>query len=112
MEAVESQDQAADLTEAEVLSKVQALGELADEQRNSIVCALIGHSRICTTFFGYQYCGRCSAQVGDTLGGVGRSDIVAVGHNCGICRANFAKCDWRDKLFAPDPFVVEEGEAP
>lgn len=102
---------AAELSEADVQAKLAALGELDDETRNGIVCALIGHSRICTAFFGYQYCGRCGTQVGDNLAGVPRYDTVVVAHNCETCRANFAKCDWRDTLYTPDPFKTDDAVA-
>lgn len=31
-------------------------------------------------FFGYQYCGRCGEQIGDTLASVGNRDIVFLSH--------------------------------
>ena len=74
--------------------------------RARMVCALIGHSRIVTGCFGYVYCGRCEAQVGDQLlsGYDGAEESVRVGHNCKTCRANYRKMDWRDKFLAPNPF--------
>lgn len=91
------------MTKAEVMKRVQGL---SDEQKKAVVCSLVGHSRIVTGCFGYVYCGRCGAQVADSLGGV-NSDAenqVRVGHNCKVCRKNYAALDWRHKLFAPDPF--------
>lgn len=91
--------------------KLSALGEMSNEQRADVVCSLIGHSRIQTTCFGYFYCGRCEAQLGDTLGGTySAENIVIVNHNCEKCRTNFDKCDWRDMYLAPDPFS-KEGDA-
>ena len=74
------------------------------------VCSLIGHSRICTTCFGYRYCGRCGVQVGDNLMSVdpGREAAVIIGHNCQTCRENYKRLTWRDKAYTPDPFVKEE----
>lgn len=94
------------ITKREVLSRVKGLG---DEAKKATVCALVGHSRIMTHFFGYWSCARCDAQVGDSLGGAfDPANVVLVGHNCEACRKNFAECDWRDTLLAPDPFAVEE----
>jgi hypothetical protein len=79
-------------------------------QRNEVICSLIGHSRICTAFWGYRHCGRCGAQLGDSLGGVdyGAKEAVIIGHNCSICRENYKKCDWRDKLYVKNPFKDEK----
>lgn len=79
-------------------------------QRNEIVCALIGHSRIQETCFGYYNCSRCGQQLGDTLGGFYpfASEVVIVGHDCRVCRKNYKKCTWRDKLYCPDPFKKDD----
>lgn len=42
----------------------------------AVFCAVFRHSRIATCWFGYQYCGRCGAQVGDSLAGVSNPGIV------------------------------------
>lgn len=98
-----------DMTEEELNAKIAALGEIGDKERNSIVCALIGHSKIITTFFGYVSCARCEAQIGDALGGYfDGSKSVIVGHKCEQCEANFKNLSWRDTLYAPDPFAEEE----
>lgn len=88
------------------MEKLKLVKLKGKEQRNEIVCTLIGHSRISTTCFGYRYCGRCEKQVGDSLGGVdfGIKGAVIVGHNCKECRKNYKECTWRDKLYCPDPF--------
>lgn len=87
----------------EVLSKIPITDK---SQRNDIICSLIGHSKICTTCWGYRYCGRCGAQLGDSLGSIdfGVKEAVIVGHNCKVCRENYKKCDWRDKLYVKNPF--------
>jgi hypothetical protein len=87
----------------EVLSKIPIKDK---EQRNSIICSLIGHSRICTTCFGYRYCGRCGYELGDSLGSVdfGAKNSIIIGHNCETCKENYKKCDWRDKLYVKNPF--------
>ena len=74
--------------------------------RNNLICSLIGCSKICSTFFGYRYCGRCGKQLGDSLGSVdfGAKESVIIGHNCKICRENYKKCDWKDKLYVKNPF--------
>lgn len=43
---------------------------LSVDQRASIYCIKHGHSRLHDHFFGYHYCARCGAQLGDSLGGV------------------------------------------
>ena len=97
------------MTKRTLDAKLKALGKLGDDQKREIVCSLIGHSKIQSTCFGYYYCGRCSAQLGDSLGSFypGAKDAVVIGHNCETCRANYEKCDWRDKLMVPDPFAEE-----
>ena len=94
------------ITKPQLMAKLKALGRVTKQQRNEVVCALVGHSRIQEYCFGYYTCGRCGEQLGDGLGGVYPSapKVVIVGHNCKTCRANYAECDWRDKLYAPEPF--------
>jgi hypothetical protein len=78
------------------------------EKLKKIVCALFGHSNIITTCFGYIYCARCGAQVGDSLGGYyDNPKSVIVGHKCGTCKANYKRLSWKDKLLAPNPFSDE-----
>lgn len=90
----------------ELLAKLEGLGPLSDDQRNRVVCALIGHSRIQNLCFGYYSCGRCGAQVGDSWGSVypEADNVVIIGHNCDTCRKNYEQCTWKDTLFVPDPF--------
>lgn len=78
------------------------------DHRNSVICSLIGCSRISTTCFGYRNCGRCGTQLGDSLGSVdwGIKEAVIIGHNCPECRANYKKCDWKDKLYVKNPFIT------
>ena len=93
---------------AEMMKKIRALGKVSKDQRNSIVCILIGHSRIQSTCFGYYNCARCDSQVGDSLGGAYSAEkVVIVGHDCKTCRANYKGCTWQDKLYVPNPFKVE-----
>lgn len=98
------------MTKTQLLEKLDAMGKLSDEQRNSIVCVLIGHSRIQTSCFGYYYCARCKDQLGDTLASVypGAERAVVIGHDCDVCRKNYAECTWKDKLYTPDPFKKEK----
>ena len=95
-----------ELTVKQLKTKVAALGNITDNQRNDIICSLIGHSRIQEQCFGYYNCGRCGQQLGDTLGGSYpfAAKTVVRGHNCDTCQANFKECTWRDKLFVRDPF--------
>lgn len=101
-----------DITETELKEKIAVLGDISDEQRNKIVCALVGHSRIKTSCFGYYYCARCEEQVGDSLGGAysGKDDVI-VGHDCHVCRTNAKLLTWTDTLYAPDPFPAAAGSA-
>ena len=97
------------ITKKELMAKLKAIEPKNKEQRNELVCALIGHSNIESTFFGYRYCGRCEAQIGDSLGSIYENpNSVVIGHNCKICRKNYKKLTWRDKLYCPDPFKKEK----
>ena len=66
----------------------------------AIFCALFRHSRISTYCFGYQYCGRCGATLGDTLGGVGEPNLVSLKHRkagnleCNCARITLTWIDW------------------
>jgi hypothetical protein len=93
------------MTAAEVRKRIRGL---KPEQQRSVVCSLVGHSRIVEGCFDYVHCGRCGAQIGDQLAGVynGAPESVRIGHNCATCRANYKKLTWRDKFLAKDPFVV------
>ena len=93
----------------ELRKKIKALGKISDDQRNSIICSLIGHSRISTICFGYRNCGRCGEQLGDSLGSIdpGAKEAVFIGHKCPTCKENYKKCDWKDKLYCKDPFAFK-----
>lgn len=83
---------------------------LDSETQKAVVCALVGHSRIKSTAMWYWYCGRCEAQVGDSLAGIyeGTEDVV-IGHDCKTCWNNYGKLTWRDTFLAPNPFARQEG---
>lgn len=90
------------ITQDEVMKRIEGLD--ADTQR-SMVCAMVGHSRIITTCFGYVYCARCEAQVGDTLAGAkDLREAVIVGHACPTCHENAKALTWQDTLLTPEPF--------
>lgn len=78
----------------------------------SIWCAIFGHTRVETAFWGYHCCARCGTQVGDTLGSVypGANDSVIVGHKCEMCVNNYKKLKWHEKVFTPNPFGEKNGE--
>ena len=100
------------MTREEYEAKMAALEPLTKAQRQSITCALLGHRRITEGCFGYVYCARCGAQIGDTLGGGFYDPLeVRVGHNCPTCRENYAKLGWEDLVLTPDPFPAENEEA-
>ena len=91
----------------EIIAKVKSLN-LGKEQRNSVVCSIIGHSKIVSLCFGYVSCGRCEKQIGDRLGGIfDVTEHVIIGHNCQKCRENFKALTWKDKLYVKDPFKRE-----
>lgn len=99
------------MTKKELLEKLKLIAPESDEQRNSIICSLIGHSKIVDYCFGYITCARCGTQLGDCLGGAGSAEHnVIVGHKCEVCEANSKKMTWKDKLFCPDPFREGENE--
>lgn len=92
------------LTKKELTEKVKALGDITEDQRNRVVCSLIGHSAIISMCFGYVHCGRCDEQIGDRLAGVfDTTDSVFVGHNCETCRKNYKALGWKDKIYVPNP---------
>lgn len=95
-----------DMTRKKVISLLGSIPYSSIEQRNKIVCALIGHSKISTYCFGYRYCGRCGALVGDSLGGsdYGKLKAVIIGHICSLCKKNYKMCTWKDKLYVANPF--------
>ena len=98
------------ITKKELMRKLDLLKPINKQERNELVCVLVGHSRISTTSWGYRYCARCGEQVGDNLGSIdpGAESSVIVGHNCKTCRKNYKKCTWQDKLYCPDPFKKEK----
>lgn len=97
------------MTKDKLLNKIALLDPSDDDTKKRIVCAIIGHSKIQSMYFGYVSCGRCGEQIGDTLGGVyDTTDSVIIGHNCQTCRDNYRKLGWEDKWMVPDPFVENE----
>lgn len=84
---------------AEVRQRIRGL---TGDKATASVCALIGHSRLRTFCLGYNYCGRCGAQLGDSLGGSFqvRAEVMQ-GHTgkeegC-TCKTNSKRLTWRDK---------------
>ncbi len=90
------------MNQKELLKRLKGLDEDTQKQ---VACALIGHSRIRKTCFGYIYCGRCGAQVGDALGSIydGGNDVF-IGHNCPKCHKNYDALSWEHKFMVSDPF--------
>lgn len=87
--------------------KIQALGDISEDQRNKIICSLIGHSRIMEYCFGSQFCGRCGEQLGDFLLGEWVEDndcVYVMGKNDETIK-NFKNLNWKDKLYVRDPFT-------
>jgi len=94
-------------TKKELLDVMKNIPVKNKGHRNSVICSLIGHSRISTTCFGYRNCGRCGDQLGDSLGSFdyGIKEAVIIGHDCEICQNNYKNCTWKDKLYTPNPFT-------
>lgn len=98
------------MTKKELIAKIKAMGSITKDQRNMVVCSLIGHSNIIENCFGYISCSRCKQQIGDALAGCySNENAVIVGHNCKTCKKNFKKLSWKDKLYVPDPFKKKKG---
>ena len=94
------------MTREEYDAKMVALEPLTEEQRKSVTCSLLVHSHITEGCLGEIFCARCGEQVGDSfLRGYYDPLEVRVGHNCPICRANYKRLNWMDKVLTPDPFV-------
>lgn len=99
-------------SEEDLRARLAALGDMDDNTRNAVACSLVGHSRIQEYCLGYFTCGRCGAQVGDSLGAAyDATGVVIVGHNCPKCHANASALTWRDRVFAKDPFPAPEASA-
>ena len=100
------------ITNQELEAKLTGLGDLPDETKKKVVCALVGHSRIVRLFWGQVTCGRCGAVVGDTIANATSvKEAVIVGHNCEECQANYAKLGWEHKFLTQDPLApVVAGE--
>lgn len=95
------------MTQDDVVNRIEGLDV---ETARAVVCALIGHSRVLSFFFGYLNCARCRAQVGDTLGGASDAkDNVLVDHDCDVCRKNAKLLTWKD-TFLLAPHIVEQIE--
>lgn len=88
------------LTKAEVLARTKGLPK---DRARSVVCALLGHSRVQSTCFGYYNCCRCDAQIGDSLASIypEAAQAVVLDHNCTTCRKNAKMLTWRDLLLLP-----------
>lgn len=102
------------MTEQKPLTKQRVARLIADNRRAGLnekqlkefCCTLIGHSNIVEGCFGYVHCGRCNAQIGDTLAGsYSNPRCVIIGHNCEECQENAKSLTWRDTYMAPDPFA-------
>ena len=100
-------------SEHELFERLELLGIEDEQTKKKITCALLGHSKI-QEFFLWQYsCSRCGEVVGDSLVGIyDAKDVVVVGHDCEICRSNYEKLTWKDKIFCPDPFAKSEVNIP
>lgn len=70
---------------------------LDDATANSVTCAILGHSRLQDSWFGYWSCCRCGAQVGDSLASsYNASNVVCLDHHCDDCRRAAKTLTWKD----------------
>jgi len=97
-------------TKRELMAHLRALGDLTKKERNAIVCALVGHSRIVRTRYKFVACARCGAELGDRRAILRDAWDDSADCRCDICRKNYAAMGWRDKLYVPDPFKKKEEE--
>jgi len=70
-----------------------------------LICSLLNHSNIEDVTWGYHNCARCGERRGDSfIGGYRNAQNVVVGHDCDVCKENYKKLSWKDKLLTPYPF--------
>lgn len=75
----------------------------------AIFCAAFRHSNVETHCFGYHYCARCSAQVGDSLAGAYSNNLV-VGMECACnkCRDNWKHTTFVDRFMVATPEWIND----
>lgn len=97
------------MNEQELEVKLAKLKEiLPDRSDKSLVCEIVGHTRVVSMCFGYVHCARCEEQIGDTLAGAfDNASTVIVGHECDTCVKNYEKLKWHEKYLTPNPFTKE-----
>ncbi len=95
------------MTTSELKTKLKSLGNITKKQRNSIVCILIGHSRIRYITWGCIYCARCDEMLIDGLVSTPdpeyfKDDVYIEcphGSNCKKCAEHKKKLTWKDEIF-------------
>ena len=93
-----------EMTLEEVKSRIAGLDK---EAQQKMVCAMVGHSRLLTQCFGYHYCARCDAQVGDSLGGSfsdpdNKIGLAIINCACEKCSSSYANFTWKDLFMVPE----------
>ena len=79
----------------ELEQKLERLGPLEPEQRNTITCVLIGHSRVVAPVGPLLFCARCMMPYTPA-----RMDtLVYQDHDCEACNENRKRMNWEDTLF-------------
>ncbi len=95
-------------TKSELLKVLKPIPFRNKEHKLTVICSLIGHSKISTGCFGYRNCARCGGQLGASLGSIdpGKETAVIINHskNCKDCKSNYKKCTWKDKIYVKNPF--------
>jgi len=101
-----------EMTKSELTKKLKILDIKDRDKKKSIVCSLIGHSKVVKYCFGYVHCSRCGDLVADRLLGSYESapESVIIGCDCPTCRKNYKNMSWQDKYLAPNPFPKNKGK--
>ena len=92
-------------TEEQLLAILEVTPYKDDQQRNELACSFIWHSNIIESCFWYIHCGRCKAQIWDSLWWYyNNPKCVIIWHKCETCIENYEKLTRQDKIFVQDPF--------
>jgi hypothetical protein len=86
--------------------KLKVFGEITEEQKSAVACAILGHSKVIDACFGQITCGRCGANLGDTL--VGTYTIPEGSFLRKSVEENIANRDKWDSLSWSDTYLITD----
>lgn len=88
--------------------KLKVFGDLSEDQKAAITCAVYGHSKVVHSYFGYITCARCEATLGDSLLSLygGSDDLVIFGDQSEENKQRYSILTWEHKHRTADPFYV------